>query len=148
MCGHYEMLQARKERVVAANPHLAHKIMGTRRPEVVIYPAAPPAPPVKTYRPPALDGLIEMVAYQIDSSADSIRGLGKQRKLVNARFCIAVLAAEFNPRLSARAVDDALLRGENMTIWYRERHRDRCAMIPGYEALYNRCREAVLARRA
>ena len=120
------------------------RFIGKAAPDTVTYQAPPQAPPVKTYRPPSLGGLIEAVAYQIDASVEAVRGPRRERQLVNARFCIAVLAAEFNPRVSPAAVDAALLRAENMTHWYRERHADRCKLIPGYEALYNRCRHAVL----
>ncbi|MDP3740323.1 MAG: hypothetical protein Q8R02_23250 [Hyphomonadaceae bacterium] len=134
----------RAARFAARQPHLAQRILGREMP--VSRETLAPAPPLKTYRPPSLNGLIEHVAYQMDATAEQIRGNGRKQKLVNARFCIAVLAGEFHPRLSCQGVDDALLRAENMTHWYRERHPDRCTQVPGYEAFYRRCRADVLAR--
>ncbi len=144
--GHYEYLTGRTARVLAANPHLAKKLLGWTPPKATLSRKAEEPPPLKTYRPPSLNGLIEQVAYQLDVTAEQIRGCRRDRKLVNARSCIAVLAGELHPRLSPTAVDDALLRAENMTHWYRERHPDRCQLVPGYEAFYRRCRADVLAR--
>lgn len=89
--------------------------------------------------------IIVLVAKQADVSFDSIRGLGRVTRLVNARSCVAKLAEEFAPRLSAGAIDDAMLRGHGMTAWYRARHEDRVKLCPGYSELYERCRDELKA---
>lgn len=141
-CGYADYLQERQARIVAANPHLAAKITG-RTPVAGI-----PGEPIKIvrqifpkgrYTPRSLSSLIVLVARMADLHPDAISGNGRSRRLVDARSSVAVLAEMFAPRNSARAVDDALLRGEGSTHWYRERHADRLKAYPEYEALYSRC---------
>lgn len=97
------------------------------------------------YSPPSITRLVALVAKHADTSSESIRGNGRVKRLVNARSCVAKLAEEYAPRLAAQAVDDAMLRGRGMTIWYRERHEDRSALYPDYKALYERCRDELRA---
>lgn len=147
---HYAWLKERQARVIAANPHLADKITG-RKPA-----PGKPAEPVKLrpifpkgrFIPRSLSSLIDFVCQQMDLHPDAITGNGRSRRLVDARSCIAVLASDFAPRNSARGVDSALLRGEGMTTWYRERHRARCELYPEYAALYARCYAAIMKGRS
>lgn len=96
------------------------------------------------YIPPSISRLIIVVARHADLSPDAICGEGRNTRVVNARFCIGNLAQEFAPRLTTRAVDDALLRGAGCSAWYRERHLDRMAQYKDYAALYERCRVELL----
>lgn len=98
------------------------------------------------YISPTLTRLIALVARHSDVSPESVRGAGRVHRLVNARYCIANLAEEFASRLSARAVDDGMLRGEGLCIYYRARHRDRLEFYPDYLALHERCLAELLGR--
>lgn len=98
------------------------------------------------YISPGLTGLIKLVARHADVAPESIRGGGRITRLVNARFAIANLAAEFCPRLSARAVDDGMLRGEGSCLWARGHHADRLHQYEDYAALFERCRVELLER--
>lgn len=141
----------KRDRVLARNPHAHARIMGNAGPK----PRLPSVPaPILVVRPtfergryvsPTIARLIELVGRHSDVSPESIRGAGRVHRLVNARYCIANLAEEFAPRLSARAVDDNMLRGEGLCLYYRARHRDRLEMYEDYIALYERCRAELLA---
>ena len=143
---HYHWLKARERGVIAANPHLEAKITG-QKPK-----PGKPAKPIKLrpifpqgrFLPRSLSDLIDVVCGQMDLHPEAIRGNGRTRRLVDARSCVAVLAARFAPRNSAQAVDDALLRGSGCCIWYRDRHTTRCKTFPEYAALFDRCLAAVL----
>ena len=99
------------------------------------------------YIPMSLSNIIAVVARIAQTDEAAICGMGRRRGLVDCRFAIANLAEEFAPMQSAAALDDAMLRGTNMCMWYRERHSDRIAAFPEYAALYARCREEMLQRR-
>ena len=146
---HYAWLKAREARVIAANPHLAHRITGQKPPPGK--PAEPivlrPVYPKGRIVPRSLASLIDFVCQQMDLHPAAITGNGRTRRLVDARSCIAVLASDFAPRNSLRGVDTALLRGDGMTRWYRERHKDRCRLYPEYAALYARCYAAIMEGR-
>lgn len=142
---------AKRDRILAANPQAYARIMGAPPPVPLSLPPAPE--PIVVVQPAFARGrfisatltrLIELVARHSDISPESIRGSGRVHRLVNARYCIANLAEEFAPRLSARAVDDNMLRGEGMTLYYRMCHRDRLEMYEDYLALYYRCRAELL----
>jgi hypothetical protein len=138
----------KRDRVLAANPQAHEKIMGF---DAYVKPSAPRPTPAKPtfemgrYISPRLTRLIELIARHADVSPEAIRGDGRKHRLVNARYCIANIAEEFAPRLSARAIDDGMLRGEGMTLYYRMRHRDRIEMYEDYLALYDRCRAELLS---
>jgi len=140
-------LLERKARIAAANPHLAEKITGTKpAPGVVLQPIIlKPIYEKGRYIPRSLNELVAFVGRQTDLHPDAICGNGRTRRLVDARSCIAVLAKIYAPRLSARAIDDGLLRGHGTCIWYRERHRERLKLYPEYAAMFVRC-EFELAR--
>lgn len=104
-----------------------------------------PPPYYRTLQPAGtIARIMDVVCAQTDLGIHNLRGFGQTRRVVNARAVVAVLAEEFAPRLSARAVDDALMRGDGMTIWYRERFQDRCILYPGFRELYWRCRAALV----
>ena len=145
--GIYAELQERKARIAAHNPHLAEKL-GAPKPKAGVEPiVVKPIFDKGRYVPMHLASLIAFVATQTDLHPDAITGNGRSRRLVDARSCIAVLAMQFAPRLSARAVDHGLLRGEGTTIWHRARHLDRIKLYPEYGALYARLLAALLERR-
>lgn len=131
--------------VVAANPHLSKKITGKSAPAGTPIPAIRTQPifPRGRYIPRSLSDLIDAVCLLTDIHRDALTGNGRSRRLVDARSCVAVLAAEFAPRHSTYAVDDALLRGRGMTVWYRERHVDRLQLYSPYAAMFDRCRAAI-----
>jgi hypothetical protein len=145
-------LIARRDRVIAANPHAHDRIMG-QAPK--FSPAPVPSVRPATIRPmfergryvsPALTRLTALVARLASLSPEAIRGEGRKVMLVHARFCIANLAEEFAPRLSCGSIDNGMLRGQGMTAWHRARHRDRIEMFPNsYGDLYERCRAELLA---
>ena len=119
-------------------------------------PLAPPPPKVARlvqhavyekgrYIPPSATRIIALVARHADVSPDAIVGGSRVSRLVNCRYAVAKLSEEFAPRLSALAVDSALLRGEGSTLYYRSRHVDRCKLWPEYAALYERCRDELRA---
>lgn len=142
-------LRERTAAVVAANPHLARQITGRAEP------VNAPLPEIRTkpifargrYIPYSLSNLIDAVCVFTDIHRDALTGNGRTRRLVDARSCVAVLAAEFAPRHSYQAIDDALLRGSGCCVWYRDRHEDRRALYPEYAAMFDRCREAILRGR-
>jgi hypothetical protein len=80
-----------------------------------------------------------VVARLAEIETKAICGQGKRRPLVDARFTVANLAEEFASQHSCNMVDDAMLRGQGLTRWYRERHRDRLENFPTYRDLYHRC---------
>lgn len=92
------------------------------------------------YIPKSLNDLMALVCRHAGISLPALTGLGRSQRLVNARACVANLAEEFCPHQSADAVDNAMLRGSGLTIWHRQRHRDRIELHPEYGALYERCR--------
>ena len=138
-------LRERTAAVVAANPHLSKKITGEPAPAGVPPRAIRTRPifPRGRYIPRSLSELIDAVCALTDIHRDALTGEGRTRRLVDARSCIAVLAAEFAPRNSYQAVDDALLRGSGCCVWYRDRHEDRRKLYPEYAALHDRCRAAI-----
>lgn len=137
-------LRERTATVVAANPHLTLKITG-KPPLDATSPVVRPRPLFARgrYIPHSLSELIDAVCVLTDIHRDALTGNGRTRRLVDARSCIAVLAAEFAPRNSYQAVDDALLRGSGCCVWYRDRHEDRRKLYPEYAALHDRCRAAI-----
>lgn len=144
--GLVDQLRERTAAVVAANPHLALKITGRAEP------VDEPLPEIRTqpifprgrYIPHSLSNLIDAVCLLAKIDRDALTGHGRNRLLIDARFCVAALAAEFMPRHSYQAIDDALLRGKGCCVWYRERHEDRRKLYPEYAALHDRCRAAIL----
>lgn len=140
-------IRERTAAVVAANPHLSKKITGKAPlapiPEVRTRPIFPRG----RYIPRSLSDLIDAVCALTDIHRDALTGNGRTRRLVDARSCVAVLAAEVAPRHSTYAIDDALLRGRGTTVWHRERHEDRRKLYPEYAAMFDRCRAAVLRGR-
>jgi len=145
--GHFHFLQEQKARVLKRNPHLAQLITGEKAPTKA-HPAklvVKPIFPRGRYIPRTIDDLIILVARHSDQHPLAISGNGRTRRLVDARFCIGVLAKDFAPRQSPAAIDDALLRGSGMTIWYRSRHEDRIRLYPEYGVLYERCLLALTA---
>jgi len=144
--GLVDELRARTAAVVAANPHLAAKITG--RAEAVVAPLpeihARPIFPRGRYIPLSLSNLIDAVCLLTDIHRDGLTGHGRTRRLVDARSCVAVLSAEFAPRHSYQAIDDALLRGSGITKWHRERHADRRKLYPEYASMFDRVRAEIL----
>lgn len=138
-------LRERAAAVVAANPHLSKKITGIAPPAGARIPAIRTQPifPRGRYIPRSLSDLIDAVCLLTDIHRDALTGNGRSRRLVDARSCVAVLAAEFASRHSTYAVDDALLRGRGTTVWHRDRHDDRRALYPEYAAMFDRCRAAI-----
>lgn len=108
---------------------------------------APPRPVFEKgrYIPPSITRIIHLVARNADVSPEAICGAGRITRLVNCRYAIAKLSMEFAPRLSALAVDSAMLRGEGSTLYYRSRHDDRCALFEDYQELYRRSRAELQA---
>lgn len=137
-------IREHRDAVVGANPHLTLKITG-KPPAVAATPVVKPRPVFARgrYIPRSLSDLIDAVCLMSDIHRDGLTGNGRTRRLVDARSCVAVLAAEFAPRNSYQAVDDALLRGSGCCVWYRDRHEDRLKLYPEYRALYDRCRAAI-----
>lgn len=147
--GLVDELRERTAAVVAANPHLSVKITGRAAlPEVIAAIQTKPIFPRGRYIPRSLSDLIDAVCLLTDIHRDGLTGNGRTRRLVDARSCVAVLAEEFAPRHSAKAIDDALLRGSGCCVWYRERHEDRRKLYPEYAAMFDRCRAAILRGRA
>jgi len=142
--GYAALIAVKRARILAANPQAYQRITGKAPPPVRLE-IKPPRLEIKPvlergrYISPALTKLIALVARNADISPESIRGGGRTVRLVNARFCIAKLAEEFCPRLSGRAIDDGMLRGEGCCLWARGRHQDRLRIYPDYAALYERC---------
>jgi len=143
--GLVDELRQRTAAVVAANPHLAEKITGRAAPVDAPLPEvhARPIFPRGRYIPLSLSNLIDAVCLLTDIHRDGLTGHGRTRRLVDARSCVAVLAEEFAARHSAKAIDDALLRGSGCCVWYRERHHDRRKLYPEYAALFDRCHAAI-----
>lgn len=144
-------LLERRERILRANPQAHARIMGVPAPP----PAKITAPPASAVirRPlfergsfisPTMARIIELVARHSDVSPESIKGDSRVHRLVNARYCIANLAEEFAPRLSARSVDSNMRRGDGICVYYRARHRDRLEMYEDYLAIWERCRAELL----
>jgi hypothetical protein len=121
MCGHRDMLVARTQAVIAANPHLADRIMGKRvyvapketritvdcrtgerTVQTDVQPVAPPAPrpaPIIVYRPTIFrpDGLrriLVVVATQWNVGVPSLLGAGRSRCLAYPRFAAMKLISE------------------------------------------------------
>lgn len=144
-CDHYLHVQARAQRVIAANTGRlsaealqrlgAPTPVSKPRPAVVVRPIFEKG----RYIPKSLANIIEIVAKAARLTPAILCGLGKRRHMVDARSCVAVLAEQFAGHQSECAVDDAMLRGHGMTRWYRQRHTDRLALYPQYAALYQRC---------
>lgn len=120
--------------ILASRPRPAPRIV-----EPVVVRRLPPPPTAK-----AIGRVIETVSRYSGVSVPAIRGHAQPAKICHARSCIAVLAAEFAPRISLKAVDDAMNRGEGITHYYRGRHNDRCKLFPEYAALYRACRASLL----
>jgi len=143
--GYAALIAEKRARILAANPQAYQKITGKAPPPPVRLEIKPPRLEIKPvlergrYISPSLIKLIDLVARNADISPEAIRGGGRTVRLVNARFCIANLAEKFCPRLSARAIDDGMLRGEGCCMWARGRHQDRLRIYPDYAALYERC---------
>lgn len=148
--GLVDELRERTAAVVAANPHLARQITGRAEPVNAPLPEVRTQPifPRGRYIPHSLSTLIDAVCLLTDIHRDALTGTGRTRRLVDARSCVAVLAADFAPRHSYQVIDDALLRGSGCCVWYRDRHEDRLATFPEYRAMHDRCRAAILRGRA
>lgn len=145
-------LLSRRERILRANPQAYAKITGRALPRGLVPPPRPRRPVLPVlehgrYVSPTIVRLIDLVARHSDISVNAIRGYGRATRLVNARYCIANLAEEFVPRVAARMVDDFMLRGEGLCLYYRARHRDRLEMYEDYLALYDRCRDELVEGR-
>lgn len=143
--GLVDELRERTAAVVAANPHLARQITGRAEPINAPLPEIRTQPifPRGRYIPYSLGNLIDVVCLLTDIHRDALTGHGRTRRLVDARSCVAVLAAECAPRHSAQAIDDALLRGSGCCVWYRERHEDRRRLYPEYAGMFDRVRAAI-----
>jgi hypothetical protein len=104
-----------------------------------------PVAPVSYQR--SIDRVIDVVARLAGMSPMYlVRTGGKAHALFSARSAVAVLALEFCPRLSERAVDEALrFQAEGTTRYYRARHADRCKLYDDYRQLYIRARIALMA---
>lgn len=139
-------LQERRQRIVKANvgrmgkgalAKFATEFSVTKpRPALVVKPIFEKG----RYIPKSLTDIIAVVARLADTTPEAICGSSHRRFLVNARACVANLASEFASHQSDAAIDSAMLRGQGMTRWYRERHADRVAAFPSYGVLYHRCR--------
>ncbi|MBS0219164.1 MAG: hypothetical protein JSR91_00330 [Proteobacteria bacterium] len=135
----------RRERIIAANtPRMSGAALARIAPrKAVATRQAVKAHAVYEkgrYIPPLITRLMALVAHHASVSVEAITGFSRRRTLIDARFCIANLAEEFAPRLSDRAIDDAMLRGVGCCAWYRNRHRDRLERYPSYRRLHAACR--------
>lgn len=143
-------LKARRDAIVAANPQAAKRILGADAAKTADLRKAIPKPvfPRGRYIPPSIGDIITIVARVSGIQAAAILGEAHTRALVHARFAIANLTEEFAPRVSPRAVEDAMNRGDGLCKWYRERHRDRLELYPEYLRLHADCVAVMRAKSA
>lgn len=143
--GHFQYVRDRNERYAAFNGHrMSHsalKRVFAQKPSPRPKQARQSDPaPWRRFSPKSFEIVSLAVQRVANVTREGILGTRQNRELVDARFCIAVLACEFAPHLSAAAIDEAMLRGSGCAIWYRARHLDRIKLYPEYGELHARCR--------
>lgn len=97
-------------------------------------------PPTEAIIVAPLATVVRAVLTCSDLRLEALRGNRQSSILVHARSAVAVLAQEFAPRTSLRAIEDALCRGAGLANWYIERSADREKNFPEYGVLLTRTR--------
>lgn len=97
-----------------------------------------------THVPASLTTLMELCCKTTAIPMRSLKGSGRRPDLMDLRFCIATLSAEFFPRIAAYAVEESMLRGTGYVSWARARHADRLALYSNYAVTFTKCRHALI----